>query len=78
MNLVTRFGRLDISFWPPGTRGYEDLAKSAVELDVGGGVKVPVASLLDIVRSKEAAGRSKDEATLPLLREMLDRFGEYP
>jgi hypothetical protein len=77
-NLVTRFGRLDISFWPSGTRGYEDLAKSAVELGIGGGITVRVASLLDIIRSKEAAGRPKDFEALPLLREMLDRYGEHP
>jgi hypothetical protein len=77
-NLVTRFGRLDISLRPSGTRGYEDLVRDARDIDIGDGVIVRVASLLDIIRSKEAANRDKDRAVLPLLREMLDRFGEYP
>jgi hypothetical protein len=34
---------------------------------------VCVASLADIVRSKEAAGRDKDRITLPTLRAMLER-----
>lgn len=77
-NLVTRHGRLDISFTPSGTNGYGDLRREAVQMDVGDGVVVAVASLLDVIRSKEAAGRAKDRAVLPLLREMLDRFGEHP
>lgn len=72
-NFVTRFGHLDLSFRPSGTRGYEDLRREAVTLDVGGGLEVPVASLLDIIRSKEAAGRQRDRQALPTLRELLAR-----
>ena len=72
-NLVTRFGHLDVSFRPPGTRGYDDLRREAVTLDVGGGLRVPVASLLDVIRSKEAAGRQRDRQALPTLRELLAR-----
>jgi hypothetical protein len=71
-NLRTRFGDLDISFVPKGTDGYPDLARSAVESQVGG-VVVRVASLADVVRSKEAAGRDKDRRALPVLREILAR-----
>lgn len=77
-NLITKFGRLDISFKPTGTNGYEDLVRDAREIDVGDNIMVNVASLLDIIRSKEAANRDKDRLVLPLLREMLDRFGESP
>jgi hypothetical protein len=35
------------------------------------GARVQVASLADIVRSKEAAGRDKDRRALPVLRELL-------
>jgi hypothetical protein len=77
-NLVTRFGRLDISFMPSGTRGYEDLVRGARDVEVGDGISIKVASLLDIIRSKEAANRDKDRVVIPLLREMLDRFGEHP
>ncbi|MGH2700188.1 MAG: hypothetical protein ACRDJ2_00260 [Actinomycetota bacterium] len=75
--LVTRFGDLDISFIPSGTQGFDDLKRGAVVVRFEG-IDVRVASLLDIIRSKEAAGRAKDRAVLPLLREMLDRFGEHP
>jgi len=75
--LVTRFGDLDITFIPSGTQGFDDLKRGAVVVRFEG-LDVRVASLLDIIRSKEAAGRAKDRAVLPLLREMLDRFGEHP
>jgi hypothetical protein len=34
------------------------------------------ASLADIIRSKEAAGREKDRLALPRLRRLLDRLSE--
>jgi hypothetical protein len=37
------------------------------------GLQIDVASLSDIIRSKTAAGRAKDFATLPQLRAALDR-----
>lgn len=69
-NLVTRAGDLDISFIPSGTQGYVDLRRDAVTLLIHG-VAVPVASLADVVRSKEAAGRDKDRLALPMLRRLL-------
>lgn len=73
-NLVTRHGNLDIAFRPSGTAGYADLRRAAVTYDVGRGITVPVASLLDVIRSKEAAGRDKDRQALPLLRRLLERL----
>lgn len=70
-NLVTDYGRLDITFEPSGTHGYEDLDRDAIRLTILG-VEVDVASLADIVRSKEAAGREKDRLVLPVLRRLLD------
>jgi hypothetical protein len=32
-----------------------------------------VAALADVIRSKEAAGREKDRAVLPILRQVLER-----
>ncbi|HVV76344.1 MAG TPA: nucleotidyl transferase AbiEii/AbiGii toxin family protein [Mycobacteriales bacterium] len=66
LNLRTPHGDLDLSFEPDGTRGYEDLAAHATARTVAG-ITVHVASLNDIIRSKEAAGRRKDEAALPEL-----------
>ena len=45
---------------------------SAVEVTVRG-VPVLLASLADIVRSKDAAGRDKDRRALPVPRELLAR-----
>jgi hypothetical protein len=71
-NLVTDRGNLDITFQPSGTHGYEDLRRDAVQMTVRG-VEVPVASLADVIRSKEAAGRERDRAILPTLRRILER-----
>lgn len=69
-NLVTDFGRLDITFEPSGTAGYPDIARDAVHLVILG-VEVDVASLADVIRSKEAADREKDRLVLPVLRRLL-------
>jgi hypothetical protein len=37
---------------------------------------VEVASLADIIRSKQAADREKDRAALPVLRRLLERLTE--
>jgi len=71
-NLQTAKGDLDIAFEPSGTHGYDDLARDAVVMRVRGS-DVPVASLADVIRSKEAAGRARDRAVLPGLRELLAR-----
>lgn len=75
MNLITRFGPLDLSLQPSGTEGYGDLAESAVEIVLAGTV-VPTASLEDVVRSKAAAGRAKDNVALPVLLRHLQRKRE--
>jgi len=69
-NLRTNLGDLDITFEPSGTRGFNDLRRDAVTMSIRG-VDVPVASLADVIRSKEAAGRPRDRAALPALRELL-------
>jgi len=74
--LSTRFGVLDLVYLPAGTRGYDDLRRQAVELDLGTGRPLLVASLIDVIRMKEAAGRPKDEATLPALRQTLEVIRE--
>lgn len=71
-NLTTKYGDLDITTEPTGTHGYDDLKRDAIEITLRG-VPVKLASLADIVRSKEAAGRDKDRRALPVLRELLAR-----
>jgi hypothetical protein len=70
-NLTTDFGDLDITFTPSGTSGYRDLHADATTIEVLG-VDVTLASLRDVIRSKEAAGRPKDLQALPALRRLLE------
>jgi hypothetical protein len=70
-NLVTNFGDLDLTMVPAGTSGYDDLASDAVHISITG-VDAVVASLADVIRSKEAAGRPKDHLALPNLRRALE------
>ena len=72
LTLVTDAGPLDVSFVPDGTRGYDDLVAGHVELQFEDRA-VRVASLEDVIRSKEAAGREKDVRVLPALRAHLRR-----
>lgn len=72
--LITKHGDLDLVVSPAGTDGYRDLIRDADELKVAiePDLAVQVASLADVIRSKEAAGREKDRAALPLLRRTLE------
>ena len=74
--LTTRSGDLDLVISPDGTGGFKDLIRAAdrlvIALDPELGVNV--ASLADVIRSKEAAGRDKDRAALPLLRRTLEEL----
>jgi hypothetical protein len=75
--LVTRHGDLDIVFEPAGSGGYGDLVRDADSLRVRARPEVtaPVASLRDVIRTKEASGREKDRAALPMLRRTLEEIG---
>jgi len=69
--LTTPHGDLDLVFLPAGTEGYEDLRRSAIAVDFGS-AEVSMASLADVIRSKQAAGRPKDLSQLPALRQTLE------
>lgn len=69
-NLVTDAGRVDIIFEPSGTKGYDDLASSAVTFEAFG-VEIRAASLGDILRSKQASDRPQDQQDAIVLLEML-------
>lgn len=70
---VTDLGYLDIALLPDGTRGYDDLRRGASREWITDSLQVQVASLADVIRSKEAAGRETDRAVLPVLRQVLER-----
>jgi hypothetical protein len=72
LNLTLPYGDLAIISVPSGTGGYEDLARHAECYQVRG-MTLQVASVRDLIRSKEASNRPKDRLLLLELREMLDR-----
>lgn len=79
VTLRTRLGDLDICFRPtaPGRdEGYtfDDLARKAVLIELD--EPVPVASLDDVIASKEASGRPKDLATLGVLYRLREILSE--
>jgi len=76
VNMTTQAGDLDVTFCPSGTRGFPDLSRDAVEIEAAERLHILVASLADVIRSKEAAGREKDRLALPRLRRLLDRIQE--
>jgi len=71
--LLTRSGELDLVFKPAGSSGFADLDARAVSVPLGG-VSVRVASLEDVIRSKEVANRPKDQRTLPLLKQLFEEI----
>ena len=60
-----------------GLRSFEGVKGRSVQVDLGGPVLL-VASLDDIVRSKKAADRLKDQAALPILEKALERQKTKP
>jgi len=78
LNLTTPWGDVDLTFEPAGVEGYGAWEGNASWMDVGGGLTVMVADLSDIIRSKEAAARPKDNRALPGLYALRDRGGEGP
>jgi hypothetical protein len=73
LNMVTDFGAFDLSFRPAAFDGYDDLASHAETMSVAGAA-VTIASLDDVIRSKEAANRPKDLAALPQLYALRDEI----
>jgi hypothetical protein len=72
---ATEFGALDCLATPTGTNGYVDLKQAADTMRVGGGRKVWVCSIDDLIRMKRAAGRRKDQLELENLGALRDERG---
>lgn len=67
LNLTTRYGDFDLAFVPSGSRGYDELAAHAVDIELDD-VSVPTVALPDLIRLKEATGRDKDRDAVAVLR----------
>lgn len=70
---VNKHGHLDIALLPDGTRGYDELRRSATREQITDSVTIFVAALADVIRSIEAAGCEKDRAVLAILRQVFER-----
>lgn len=75
-NLVCPAGEFDLAFAPAGyANGYADLIESAVTVELVGGLRIHVAAVADVIRSKRLAGRDKDVRALPEIVEQARRLG---
>ena len=75
LNLVTDFGEMDLTFTPAGRAGGFDGWRVGATIEtVGEGVTVVVASLDDVIDSKQAANRAKDHLSLPYLESLRDEI----
>ncbi len=77
LNLETDHGDLDLTFTPDGTEGYPDLVRSAQSRTLAG-LRIEVASLDDIIRSKTTAGRIKDLEALGELHNLAATERQQP
>jgi hypothetical protein len=75
LNLTTAAGDLDLAFAPAALEDYDALVRASVGYEIAG-CEVRVASLADIIRSKEAADRPKDRATLPILHALAEEIAD--
>ena len=63
----TRAGNLDILGFPAGSGGFDSLLRVATEMEIARGLRVPVASLEDLIKMKRAAARPKDLIEVEIL-----------
>lgn len=70
VRITTAVVPVDVLFRIAGEMSLEDIRARAKTFDFGG-EELAVASLEDVIRSKEAANRKKDRAALPILRDTL-------
>ena len=76
LNLVTELGELDLTFSPSGELdGFDDWNAHAVIVEIAEGLTVAVAALDDVIASKRAANRPKDQMALPYLESLRDQLG---
>ena len=75
LNLVSDFGDIDLTFAPAGgPDGFAGWRSHALRLEIADGVSVYVGSLDDVIASKRAANRPKDQRDLPYLESLRDQL----
>ncbi len=71
INLVTRFGPLDVLCTIGEDLAYEDLFPHSEEMEIRG-MRIRVLDLETLIAIKESIGGEKDRAVLPILRRTLE------
>jgi predicted nucleotidyltransferase len=72
LNLITRYGPLDLLGTIGRDLGYGDLLPHTTELEIAEGVRIRVLNLEKLIALKEELGGEKDRAVLPILRRTLE------
>jgi predicted nucleotidyltransferase len=72
LNLITRYGPLDVLGTIGRDLSYRDLLAHSIELDVADGLRIRVLDLETLIAVKEDLGGDKDRAVLPILRRTLE------
>ncbi len=78
LNLVTDLGDVDLTFSPSGgLGGFVEWSAQAIVVEIADGLSVRIASLDDIIDSKRAANRAKDQMALPYLESLRDELRDH-
>ena len=72
LNLITRYGPLDLLGTIGRDLGYQDLLPHSSEMDIGDGIRIHVLNLEKLIEIKEELAGEKDLAVLPILRRTLE------
>jgi hypothetical protein len=72
LNLITRYGPLDILETIGRALGYQELIPHSVELAISEDLRIRVLDLETLIAVKEELGGEKDRAVLPILRRTLE------
>ena len=73
LTFITDFGPLDCLALPAGIESYDEMAQRAAVMDLEG-IAIKVASIDDLMRMKQAAGRRKDLIELEILAALKDEM----
>jgi len=74
LNLLTRYGPLDLLGTIGRNLNFGDLVSHSAEMKIGEGIVIRVLDLETIISLKEELGGEKDLAMLPLLRQTLNEI----
>jgi predicted nucleotidyltransferase len=72
LNLITRYGPLDLLGTIGRDLGYRELLPRSVGLDISEGLRIRVLDLETLIALKEELAGDKDRAALPILRRTLE------